>query len=144
MPMPQTVYYSAPEVQIGATSGTKVDLSEWCKSAVVTRQADALEASSMASRDRFYQAGMNTNQVVLTFNQSYASAQVYATIAPLVGSTCYVECTPVDGTGVSATNPRFNITNGYIESLDVLAANLGELGELVVTIQGGSYLASTT
>ena len=137
MPMPQTVYYSAPEVQIGAASGSKVDLSEWCKSAVLTRQADALESSSMASRDRFYQAGMNTNQLVITFNQSYASAQVYATLAPLVGTQCYAECTPVDGTIVSATNPRFSLTNCYFESMDVLAANLGECagGDFVVNLE---------
>ena len=63
MAMPQTVYYSAPEVKIGAASGSSVDLSEFAKSAVLTRQADALESSSMASRDRFYQAGMNSNLV---------------------------------------------------------------------------------
>ena len=144
MTMPATVYYSAPEVQIGAASGSKVDLSTWCKSAVLTRQADALESSSMASRDRFYQAGMNTNQLVVTFNQTYTAAQVYATIAPLVGTQCYVECTPVDGTIVSATNPRFSLTNTYLESMDVLAANLGELGEVQLTFTGGTYAAATT
>ena len=144
MPMPQTVYYSAPEVQIGAASGSKVDLSEFCKSAVLTRQADALESSSMASRDRFYQAGMNTNQFVVTFNQSYESSEVYATLAPLVGTQCYVECTPVDGTNVGATNPRFSLTNTYLEAMDVLAANLGELGEVQLTFTGGTYAAATT
>jgi len=144
MAMPQTVYYSAPEVKIGAASGSAVDLSEFCKSAVVVRQADALESSSMASRDRFYQAGMNTNSVTLLFNQSYASALVYATISPLVGTQCYVECTPVDGTVVSATNPKFSITNGYLESMEVLAANLGELGEVQIVVTGGTYQAATT
>jgi hypothetical protein len=80
MAMPQTVYYSAPEVKIGAASVSAVDLSEFAKSAVLVRQADALESSSMASRDRFYQAGMNTNSLTVTFNQSYEAAEVYATI----------------------------------------------------------------
>lgn len=144
MPMPQTVYYSAPEVKIGAASGSSVDLSEFAKSAVLTRQADALESSSMASRDRFYQAGMNSNQFVVTFNQSYENSEVYATLAPLVGTQCYVECTPVDGTTVSATNPKFSLTNTYLEAMDVLAANLGELGEVQLTFTGGTYAAATS
>jgi len=144
MAMPQTVYYSAPEVKIGAALASAVDLSEFCKSAVLTRQADALESSSMASRDRFFQAGMNSNQLVLTFNQSYDAAEVYATLSPLVGTQCYVEVTPVDGTAVSATNPKFSLTNTYIEALDVLAANLGELGEVQITTTGGTYAAATS
>jgi hypothetical protein len=144
MAMPQTVYYSAPEVKIGAASVSAVDLSEFAKSAVLVRQADALESSSMASRDRFYQAGMNTNSLTVTFNQSYESAEVYATLEPLVGTSCYVECTPVDGTAVSATNPTFSLTNTYLESMEVLAANLGELGEVQLTFTGGTYLAATS
>lgn len=143
MAMPQTVYYSAPEVKIGPALATAIDLSEFCKSAVVVRQADALESSSMASRDRFYQAGMNTNSVTLTFNQSYETSEVYATLSGLVGTQCYVECTPVDGTVVSATNPKFSLTNGYVETLEVLAANLGELGEIQIVVTGGTYTAAT-
>lgn len=144
MAMPQPIYYSAPEIKIGAASGSSVDLSEWAKSAELVRQADALEASSMASRDRFYQPGMNTNTFTVTFNASFASSAVYATIAPLVGTSCYVECTPVDGTAVSATNPKFSLTNTYLESMPVLAANLGELGETVLTFTGGTYAVSTS
>ena len=144
MAMPQTVYYSAPEVKIGAASVSAVDLSEFAKSAVLVRQADALESSSMASRDRFYQAGMNTNSLTVTFNQSYEADGVYATIEPLVGTSCYVECTPVDGTVVSATNPTFSLTDTYLESMEVLAANLGELGEVQLTFTGGTYLAATS
>ena len=144
MSMPQTIYYSAPEFQIGPSAASKVDLSLFVKSVVITRQADALESSSMASRDRYYQAGMNTNQAVITLNQTYGSALVYATISPLVGTQCYVEATPTDGTVVSATNPRFSLTNCYLESMDVLAANLGELGEVQITLTGGLYAAATT
>lgn len=140
MAMPQTIYYSAPEVKVGAAAGSAVDLSEFCKSAVVVRQADSLESSSMASRDRFYQAGMNTNSVTVTFNQTYVAALVFATLSPLVGTQCYVEATPVDGTVVSATNPQFTLTNCYLESLEVLAANLGELGEVQAVFTGGTLL----
>jgi hypothetical protein len=144
MAMPQTIYYSAPEVKIGPALATAVDLSEFAKSAVLVRQADALESSSMASRDRFYQPGMNTNSFTVTFNQSYETAEVYATISGLVGTQCYVECTPVDGTVVSATNPKFSLTNTYLESMEVLAANLGELGEVQLTFTGGTYAAATS
>jgi hypothetical protein len=144
MAMPQTIYYSAPEVKIGPALATAVDLSEFCKSAVLLRQADALESSSMASRDRFYQPGMNSNSFTVTFNQSYETAEVYATISGLVGTQCYVECTPVDGTVVSATNPKFSLTNTYLESMEVLAANLGELGEVQLTFTGGTYAAATS
>lgn len=138
--MPQPIYYSAPEVKVGLNAGSAVDLSEFCKSAVVVRQADSLESSSMASRDRFYQPGMNTNSVTVTFNQTYAAGLVNATLAPLVGTQCFVEATPVDGTVVSATNPKFTLENCYLESLEVLAANLGELGEVQAVFTGGTLL----
>ena len=87
---------------------------------------------------------MNSNQFVVTFNQSCENSEVYATLAPLIGTQCYVECTPVDGTAVGATNPKFSLTNTYLEAMDVLAANLGELGEVQLTFTGGTYAAATS
>ena len=142
MTMPQAIYYSAPLVSIGTTDATKVDLSDFCKSAVLNRVADALESSSMASRDRFYQAGMNSNELTLVFNQTYAASKVYATLSGLVGTQCYAQVIPSDA-AVSATNPEFSITNGYCESLEVVAANLGELGEISVVLSGGTYAVAT-
>lgn len=143
MAMPQTVYYSAPIVKIGASSATAVDLSDFCKSATLTRQADALESSSMASRDRFYQPGMNSNAFTVTFNQSYETAEVYASLFNLVGTQCYVSCKPTSA-AISATNPEFQIVDTYFEAMDVLAANLGELGEVEISFQGGTYTADVT
>jgi len=142
MTMPQAIYYSAPLVNIGTTAATKVDLSDFCKSAVLNRVADALESSSMASRDRFYQAGMNSNELTLVFNQTYEASEVYATLKALVGTQCYADVKPTSA-ATSATNPLLSITNGYLESLEVLAANLGELGEITVVLAGGTFAEAT-
>lgn len=140
--MATTTYLSNPVVKIGAASpGT--DVTDQCKSAVLTRTIEALESTAFGATDRVYVAGLGNHQLVLTFLMSYASSETYATLATLVGTQCFVSCQATSA-ATGATNPLFSLTNTYLESLDVVNANLGELSEVQVTFQGGTYAAATS
>ena len=139
--MATVTYLSNPVVSVGAASpGT--DLQDQCKSAVLTRTVEALESTAFGATDRVYTAGLGNHQLVLTFLMSYATSETYATLSTLVGTQCFVSCKPTSA-ATGATNPLFSLTNTYLESLDVVNANLGELSEVQVTFIGGTYAAAT-
>lgn len=139
--MSTTTYLANPVVNVGATGGSTVALTNQCKSAVLTRTIEALESTAFGSTERVYTAGLGNHQCVVTFLMSYPASEAYATLSTLVGTQCYINVKPTSG-AVSATNPEFSLTGTYLESLDVVNANLGELSEIQVTFIGGAYAAS--
>ena len=140
--MATTTYLANPVVTIGAASpGT--DITDQCKSAVLTQLVEALESTAFGSSGRRYTAGLQNHQCVLTFLMSYASSETYALLQPLVGTQCYVSVTPTSG-ALSATNPKFELAETYLESLEVVNAELGSLSEVQITLQGGALTIDTT
>jgi hypothetical protein len=140
--MATTTYLANPVVTIGAASpGT--DITDQCKSAVLTQLVEALESTAFGSNGRRYTAGLQNHTCVLTFLMSYASSETYALLQPLVGTQCFVSVTPTSG-ALSATNPMFELADTYLESLDIVNANLGELSEVQITLQGGALTIDTT
>jgi len=140
--MATTTYLANPVVTIGAASpGT--DITDQCKSAVLTQLVEALESTAFGSNGRRYTAGLQNHTCVLTFLMSYASSETYALLQPLVGTQVYVSVKPASG-NESATNPKFELAETYLESLDVVNANLGELSEVQITLQGGALTIDTT
>jgi len=140
--MATTTYLANPVVTIGAASpGT--DITDQCKSAVLTQLVEALESTAFGSNGRRYTAGLQNHTCVLTFLMSYASSETYALLQPLVGTQCFVSVTPTSG-ALSATNPMFELADTYLESLDIMNANLGELSEVQIPLQGGALTIDTT
>ena len=120
-----------------------IDLSDQCKSATVTRTIEALESSAFGSTSRVYTAGMENSTFTGEFMQSYAASETYAALAPLIGTAITIVVNPTSAAD-SATNPGFTLTGTYLESLDVIAASIGELGMVTVSTQGGVYTADIT
>jgi hypothetical protein len=136
--MPSSTYLSNPVVTVNT-----VDLSDQCTAATLTRTVEALESTAFGQTERTYTAGLGNHELTLTFYMSYASAETYATLAGLVGTTTTVRVQPAappDG----ATNPGFILTGAYLESLPVLNATLGELSTIDVTFTGGAYTVDVT
>ena len=120
-----------------------IDLSDQCKSATVTRTIEALESSAFGSTSRVYTAGMENSTFTGEFMMSYAASETYAALAPLIGTAITIVVNPTSAAD-SATNPGFTLTGTYLESLDVIAATIGELGMVTVSTQGGVYTADIT
>lgn len=136
--MATTTYLGNAKVVIAT-----VDLSDQCVSATITRDVEALESSAFGSTNRVYTAGMENSTFTGEFLMSYAASETYATLAPLVGTQITVVVNPTSAAD-SSTNPGFSLTGTYLQSLDVIAATLGELGRVTVTTQGGAYSADVT
>jgi hypothetical protein len=136
--MATTTYLSNAKVLIGA-----VDLSDQCKSATITRTIEALESSAFGSTNRVYVGGMENSTFTGEFMMSYAASETYATLKDLVGTSITIVVNPTSAAD-SATNPGFTLTGTYLESIDVIAATIGELGMVTVSTQGGAYTADVT
>ena len=136
--MATTTYLGNAKVLIAT-----VDLSDQCKSATVTRTIEALESSAFGSTNRVYTAGMENSTFTGEFMMSYAASETYATLKDLVGTQITIVVNPNSGVD-SATNPGFNLVGTYLESLDVIAAEIGTLGMVTVSTQGGVYSADVT
>ena len=136
--MASATYLSNPVVTIGT-----VDLTDMCSAATLTYLVEALEDTAFGTNSRTYTAGLVNNEVTLTFYASYAATETYATLQPLVGTKTTVELTPTSG-GESATNPKFVLTNCYLESLPVINASLGALSTFDITLTGGALTIDTT
>ena len=141
--MATSTYLSNPKVEIGASSGSVVDITDQVTSCVVNFNVEALEDTAFGSTARTNTAGLQSNSATLTLYASYASSESYATLSALVGTKCFIRVTPVDA-ALSATNPGFELTNTYLGALPVVNATLGELSTYDVEFMGGTYVADVT
>ena len=136
--MATSTYLSNPAVLIGA-----VDITDQTTAATLTYTVEAQESTAFGSTARTYVAGLQSNELTITVYASYAASESYATLAPLVGTqiptiTVSPAAALTPGT-YSPTNPGFVISGGYLESLPVINASLGELSTFDITIMGGTY-----
>ena len=136
--MATTTYLGNAKVVIAT-----VDLSDQCKSATITRTIEALESSAFGSTSRVYVGGMENSTFTGEFMMSYAASETYATLKDLVGTAITIIVNPTAAAD-SATNPGFTLSGTYLESIDVIAAEIGTLGVVTVSTQGGVYSADVT
>jgi hypothetical protein len=136
--MASSTYLSNPVLTING-----VDLSDMCSSATLTYLVEALEDTAFGTNARTYTAGLRNNEVTLTMYASFAATETYATLFPLIGTKTVVTLTPTSS-AESVTNPKFILTDCYLESLPVINASLGTLSTYDVVFQGGALTLDTT
>ena len=140
-----TTYLASPTFGIGVNLAGIKDLSDQCKSVVITKSRESLDASSFGSTARNYVGGLTNVTVTATLLMEYSSTPgTYVDLTSLVGTTVYVAVKADSASAISATNPEFQITGGYLESLDVVNGSVGELSEVEITITGGTLVEDTT
>ena len=139
-----TTYLASPTFQIGASLATVKDLTDQCKSVVITKSREALDQSSFGDTGRQFTGGLTNVTVTATLLMEYSSTPgTYVDLTSLVGTRCYVAVKPTSG-AISTTNPEFQITGAYLESLDVVNGSVGELSEVEITLVGGTLVEDTT
>ena len=139
-----TTYLASPTFQIGASLATVKDLTDQCKSVVITKSRESLDQSSFGDTGRQFTGGLTNVTVTATLLMEYsATPGTYVDLTSLVGTRCYVAVKPTSG-AISATNPEFQITGAYLESLDVVNGSVGELSEVEITLVGGTLVEDTT
>jgi hypothetical protein len=136
--MASATYLSNPVLTINA-----VDLTDMCSAATLTYLVEALEDTAFGTNSRTYTAGLVNNEVTLTMYASFAASETYATLQPLVGTKTTITLKPTSAVD-SATNPKFVLTDCYLESLPIINASLGELSTYDITFMGGSLTIDVT
>lgn len=136
--MASATYLSNPVLTINT-----VDLTDMCSAATLTNLVEALEDTAFGTGSRSYTAGLANNEVTLTMYASFAATETYATLQPLVGTKTTITLKPTSAVD-SATNPKFILTDCYLESLPIINASLGELSTYDITFMGGVLTIDTT
>lgn len=119
-----------------------VDMSDQTTSLDVKIKATALSATAFGDSSTKFVAGLYDNEVTATLYWSYASAETYATLSSLVGTTTTIKWKPTTGSA-SATNPEGTLTGCYLEELPP-SFKVGELATVTVTFKGGVYSVATS
>lgn len=136
--MATSSYLSNPVVTVNT-----VALTGWCSAASLNVRFDALDNTTFGETARTYTKGLGDHELTLTLLLTYAAAETYATLSPLVGTTTTVIVKPTSAAD-SATNPGFTLTGTFLAELPVINATLGELQTIDITFQGGVYSADVT
>ena len=140
-----TTYLASPSFQIGPNLAGVKTLTDQCKSVVVTKAREALDASSFGDGGRNYVGGLTNVTVTATLLMEYSTTPgTYVDLTSLVGTNVYVAVKANAAAAISGTNPEFQITGGYLESLDVVNGSVGELSEVEITITGGTLVEDVT
>ena len=139
-----TTYLATPTFGIGVNLAGIKDLTDQCKSVVITKSREALDQSSFGDTGRQFTGGLTNVTVTATLLMEYSTTPgTYVDLTSLVGTRCYVAVKPTSG-AISATNPEFQITGAYLESLDVVNGTVGELSEVEITLVGGTLVEDVT
>jgi len=128
---------------IGGKTVVTIKPTSGNESATLTYMVEALEDTAFGTNSRTYTAGLVNNTVTLTMYASFAATETYATLFPLIGGKTVVTIKPTSAAD-SATNPKFILTDCYLESVPVINASLGELSLYEITFQGGALTIDTT
>jgi len=115
-----------PAITIGG-----VDLSDHIASVALTESYADVATTAFGNTAVTRVAGLGDHSVSLDFHEDYASGEVNATIAPLIGATTTVSIKPVNET-TSATNPLWSMTV-LITEWPLIDGAVGDLASASIT-----------
>lgn len=120
-----------------------VDLSDRANSVELNYEVDSVEVTAFGDAGHKFTGGLQNLSCTIEFMQDFAASEVEATIYPLVGTTTTVVIKPDSG-AVSATNPSYTISDGFLASHSPVAGAVGELAMTSLTFTGGSLAKATS
>jgi hypothetical protein len=118
------------------------DLSSLSNSVTLNFEIDSVETTGFGTNHVFV-GGLQNISVDISLMQDFAALKTEVAVYPLVGTQCTIIIIPVKGTAVSATNPRYTISNTFLSAHTPVAAAVGELAMTELSFTGGT-LAKTT
>lgn len=92
---------------------------------------------------RKFAGGLVNLSCEVALMQNFAAAQTEATIFPLVGTVTNIIIKP-NSAVISATNPQYTITGGYLSSHTPVAGGVGELAMTTLSFTGGTLAKIVT
>ena len=108
-----------------------VVLSDHISSITIDTKDDIVETTAFGSSAKTRVAGLQDNSVTLDFMQDFASANVEATIYPLIGTTTTIVVQPTSS-AASTTNPTYTFS-ALVSEWQPLKGTIGSLATASVT-----------
>lgn len=121
-----------------------VDLSSLSNSITINYEVDAVESTGFGSGGHTFIGGLQNNSTEIALMQDFAATKTEATIYPLVGTQTTLVIIPVKGTAVSATNPRYTVSNTFLSAHTPVSGAVGELAMSSLTFTGGTLVKTTS
>jgi len=120
-----------------------VQLETMANSVTLNYEVESIDVTAFdGSGARKFTGGLVNLSCEVALMQDFAATQTEATIYPLVGTTTTIIIKPTSG-AVSATNPSYTITGGYLASHTPVAGGVGELAMTTLSFTGGTLVKST-
>ena len=108
-----------------------VVLSDHISSITIDTKDDIVETTAFGSSAKTRVAGLQDNSVTLDFMQDFASANVEATIYPLIGTATTIVVQPTSS-AASTTNPTYTFS-ALVSEWQPLKGTIGSLATASVT-----------
>ena len=119
-----------------------VDLSDQVTAVTINQTFDELETTSMGASSHTFVKGLESSTVTLDFINSYASAEVAATLQAAYGTTVPLIVKPTSAV-VSATNPEYQTTI-LVNNLTPVSGSVGDLSTQSITFTCNSAIVVDT
>ena len=119
-----------------------VDLSDQVTAVTINQTFDELEITSMGNTSHVFTKGLESSTVTLDFINSYASAEVAATLQAAYGTTVPLIVKPTSAV-VSATNPEYQTTI-LVNNLTPVSGSVGDLSTQSITFTCNSPIVVDT
>ena len=119
-----------------------VDLSDQVTAVTINQTFDELETTSMGAPSHTFVKGLESSTVTLDFINSYASAEVAATLQAAYGTTVPLIVKPTSAV-VSATNPEYQTTI-LVNNLTPVSGSVGDLSTQSITFTCNSAIVVDT
>lgn len=136
--MATTTVLTNPTISIDGT-----DFTDQCSSVTVTYSRESQDVTTFGDSARKFAGGLFSNEIVATLYLSYGSGEVEHKLEGVLGLTCNV-VVRASSAAISATNPEYTLTGGYLESMTPIAGSVGEMSTVEVTFTGGALTRSVT
>ena len=138
-----TTVLSNPVVTVGTASPGTL-LTAQVVSAVVNESREQLDSTAFGQTNRTYVGGLTNASITLTLLMDYSASSTYALLNSLVGAAATYVAVKATSGAISATNPESQLTNGYLESMDLVNASLGTLQQVECVFVGGTLVKDVT
>ena len=119
-----------------------VDLSDQVTAVTINQTFDELETTSMGATSHTFVKGLESSTVTLDFINSYASAEVAATLQAAYGTTVPLVIKPTSAV-ISATNPEYQTTI-LVNNLTPVSGSVGDLSTQSITFTCNSPIVVDT
>lgn len=119
-----------------------VDLSDQVTAVTINQTFDELETTSMGATSHTFVKGLESSTVTLDFINSYASAEVAATLQAAYGTTVPLTIKPTSAV-ISATNPEYQTTI-LVNNLTPVSGSVGDLSTQSITFTCNSPIVVDT